>query len=953
MYEFKDVTKIYEGDCATIAVDDVNFALPDSGMVFLVGKSGAGKSTILNLLGGLDKTSQGKILYNGTDIEAYGEKEWNRYRKETISFCFQKANVLPYLTVEENIRFDEKSYSPERVKEICGWVDLAGMENRKASTLSGGQQQRVAIGRALYRNSPVLLCDEPTGSLDSKTAAQIFECLQKFARSGRLALIVTHDEASAMKYGDRIIRIADGKIVSDQEITQGKDAQKGVFSENYKRKTSHLSGKLMARSLFHRPVRLTIAGLLLGISLGILTPILSSATRDSADMLASSITKSKEPYIGYTKDLIGSKSDLSRKMYAEDVSALYPDGNSLPVYAQSFDLGQGNDPVVDLIDYVGPTGQIDNEISMLDENILQTSSGLTGINPAISSSFRFSLLAGRYPQTEGECMITKAQYDALKSYGFHDASHSYEAREMSTPTAFLAQKATLNVRWSGEVYPMDIVGILDTNFEDGRYQKLKNGTELEDSLNTNALSADLAFGPHTIVFVSPAFEESKLQKEKTSISVASTTFTDRLRLAEGNGENFFALRLADDYASELAAFPSANGGMYVSLSQFLAVWGSGAVQLPDGIQTDDYQACVKPFCDFSSLGAQSQWTAPSYLFASSTDSKAISYLAAGNYVKENGLPTGDNYSALVQDAQDAYQGREGAPDFSAPNDKVIGYLKSYYVDYLAESFKGYKNNAYGGPSGLSLTKALMEKVLQVNDRSLALHLKANPIWSAFKEESIDSSLAGVGLAGESYLYVSQKDFDSMKLRYGDGGNISYVIRNRPSMSVLASQIRGISNANGAYQIQSPILQAADFFGSTAYQTFLAISLGSSGLLLIVSILLCIFLYSAYARDRATEMLLRRAMGSSKGRVYSLLTQESLGVGAIGYVVSIGFGFLLTAILNSYVAKLTGWPWTLFSITWLGVLLTFVAVLAVTFLSSIGPAFSGAKKGIAAQLNQGD
>ena len=135
--QFIQVSKYFPAS-KTTALKNVSLALPDRGMVFVVGKSGSGKSTFLNLLGGLEKASEGQILFRGKDIESFSEKEWDRYRKEAVSFCFQKFNVFPNLTVEENIRFAEKRYSLKKIYAICKRVDLEGLEKRKVSTLSGG-----------------------------------------------------------------------------------------------------------------------------------------------------------------------------------------------------------------------------------------------------------------------------------------------------------------------------------------------------------------------------------------------------------------------------------------------------------------------------------------------------------------------------------------------------------------------------------------------------------------------------------------------------------------------------------------------------------------------------------------------------------------------------------------------------------------------------------------------
>ena len=440
MIVLREASKRYgENGANILALNSVSFTLPDTGMVFLVGKSGAGKSTLLNALGGLEPLTGGEIFYNGKSLSSFSEKDWDHYRKQTVSFCFQKMNVLPPLTVEENVRLNESRYSPERIREILRSVDMEGMEKRKTSTLSGGQQQRVAIARALYRDSPILLCDEPTGSLDSTTASQVFVCLKQ-ASSRRLILIVTHDEASAERYGDRIIRLKDGEVIEDKAIRQVEAApapRPGKISEAKEpKKRSHLSAKLLARSLFRRPGRLAAAVLLMGLSIGILMPILSMATRDSGAMLLSSIEHENEPYASYAKARASGNKNISRKMYDSDWKSLFPKKDeALPFYAlSSSETESGNAPVANL-DYHADTSSYPLSDDELGQAVLTDSSGLCPIDEAKAQKMGFSLVSGTYPTREEEAMITLAEYQVIRRHGWKilDSNASYSPADINTP----------------------------------------------------------------------------------------------------------------------------------------------------------------------------------------------------------------------------------------------------------------------------------------------------------------------------------------------------------------------------------------------------------------------------------------------------------------------------------------------------------------------------------------
>lgn len=217
--EFKNVSRVYKsGDHELKALDGVNFSLDEGKFVVILGPSGAGKSTLLNLLGGLDSPTSGKIYVQGKDISALSNDELAEYRAATVGFVFQFYNLVPTLTVKENVALVKEIASdalpPE---EMIAEVGLSDHLNNFPSELSGGEQQRVSIARALAKNPKILLCDEPTGALDSETGVLVLKLLLSMARSyGKTIVIVTHNQ-SISKMADVVIRVKNGKIRSCEE----------------------------------------------------------------------------------------------------------------------------------------------------------------------------------------------------------------------------------------------------------------------------------------------------------------------------------------------------------------------------------------------------------------------------------------------------------------------------------------------------------------------------------------------------------------------------------------------------------------------------------------------------------------------------------------------------------------------------------------------------------------
>jgi len=221
MLNLVDIKKTYRiGDIKTEALNGINVAFREREFVAILGASGSGKTTCLNIIGGLDRYDSGEMTIKGKKNRDFKDKDWDAFRNNSIGFVFQNYNLITHLSIVANVELSltlsgvSASKKRQRALRVLEQVGLKQHLHKKPNQLSGGQMQRVAIARALINDPEILLCDEPTGALDKVTSVQILDFIKEIAKD-RLVIMVTHNPEFANKYADRIIQFQDGKIISD------------------------------------------------------------------------------------------------------------------------------------------------------------------------------------------------------------------------------------------------------------------------------------------------------------------------------------------------------------------------------------------------------------------------------------------------------------------------------------------------------------------------------------------------------------------------------------------------------------------------------------------------------------------------------------------------------------------------------------------------------------------
>lgn len=283
MLELRSVKKTYlTGEEETIALDSVNLTFGDQEFVSILGASGSGKTTLLNIIGGLDQYTSGDMVVDGTSTKNFKDKEWDSYRNGVVGFVFQSYNLISHLTILDNVKMalslsgiSEKEAEARSIQALKD-VGLEKHVKKKPNQLSGGQMQRVAIARALVNNPKILLADEPTGALDTKTSVQIMELIKKISKD-KLVIMVTHNPKLAEEYSDRIIRVQDGHVIEDTNPVVNQDLQSYSGYKESKTSMSFLSAiKSSFKNLLtkkNRTIMVTLAGSIGIISIGLVLAI--------------------------------------------------------------------------------------------------------------------------------------------------------------------------------------------------------------------------------------------------------------------------------------------------------------------------------------------------------------------------------------------------------------------------------------------------------------------------------------------------------------------------------------------------------------------------------------------------------------------------------------------------------------------------------------------------------
>ncbi len=404
-YRLKDNDKFH-------VLNDINLSFNAGELVSIIGESGSGKSTLMNLIGGLDSNFSGELLVNEKDIKKLRRKELDKYRKNEVGFIFQSFNLIGHLSVLDNVTIAmtlsnvRKKERLKRAREILADLGLENHINKKPSQLSGGQKQRVAIARALINNPEIIIADEPTGSLDSKTTIQVLEIMKDIARKGKLVIMVTHSERVASA-SSRIIKISDGEIIDDNKVIELDNKVNIEKQDNIRKQKQNLSitssVKLALVNMKEKLPRNVLVSL--GGSIGIMSIILMLSLGNG---VKSYFNKTMNNYVNPLVIEVNMHSEENEDINLDVTTVQKPDVNSTKPFEESD---------IDTLSKIENVSSVERGYSIisLGANSLvynNKTNNLMNVSTISSNITASNVETGTLPKA-GEVLINKALSDNL------------------------------------------------------------------------------------------------------------------------------------------------------------------------------------------------------------------------------------------------------------------------------------------------------------------------------------------------------------------------------------------------------------------------------------------------------------------------------------------------------------------------------------------------------------
>lgn len=937
MIELKNIGKSFFNNSV---LENISLKLPSKGMFFIVGRSGSGKSTLLNLIGGLDRPSSGEIIINGKNTSSFKNEDWDEYRNNNVGFIFQEYYLQEGFSVKENLLLPlelqmKGADKEEKIKSALKSVNLSGFEKRTVVTLSGGEKQRVSIARAIIKNPWMLLADEPTGALDSKSGHEVFKILQKISKD-KLVLVVSHDLGFAKEYGEGMIELSDGKIVSNNLP----DCPEVLSNTEYpKKKKQHISLRetlvLAWHYLHEKPFRLVLSIILSVTSLSLFGLFDSLATVDKLDVAANSLIASGDESV-----TVKARANGHPSLCDEDIDKLKDEtGLSLSGATDFTYYNNGGNSYIITSNYLPASFSgfyfqffpraIHNGVSFKDIGCLPGT---------------FSLLAGDYPSEDNQIVLTDYQYELFHKGGFLDKNNDGSLIGISKP------KDLLN-KTIGSSPKCTICGVLDTDFDMEHFKPYLDFLEYNKDGNesmTNDMAklaielkakADSSFF-NTAIVSDNIIETKKKEVDGRAYQIrngVSSFHSDDLSITSAINQNLsycFGPNLPLAITEKIAYFsdttPLDDKSLVITISDYIETI-SRANLYADSSEITVPKRFIYEANEDRLINSSLQ------RFFLSIDSWGLSYVVAercstafsenlfdidhyaNQYYQNNSMsvpeviPETDKSAIFGLYVVDSYSYRSNSDQYAASiydeaSKKTQEILEHYYSIYK-DSFFSYKN--------FSLT---------YRDDSVST------------EEGQRFDFVLRGLSFQNTGMVISRNVAKI-ICYEVGGYYPFLIMAMPKDTKGLKKLLEIhyqrEGTYDGYSIDNNSLSSISSLTNSIfiYKTiFLPVAIVSA----VFSFLLLFSYLSASVSDKKKEIGILRALGAKKGDVAVIFMTETIAISMVCYVLSLATLFIASPLINQGLMASSGVFVSVFMPGWRQALILLGISLLVSICSSFFP-----------------
>lgn len=980
MLEIRNIVKDYVTGSETVhALKGVSIAFRESELVSILGQSGCGKTTLLNIIGGLDQYTSGDLIINGQSTKKYKSADWDTYRNHSIGFIFQSYNLIPHQSVLSNVELAltlsgvSKSERRQRAKEALEKVGLGDQLHKRPNQMSGGQMQRVAIARALVNDPDILLADEPTGALDSETSIQIMELIKEIAKD-RLVIMVTHNPELAGKYSTRIVRLLDGKIVGDSDPFDP-SAENGGEKKPEVRKSTVNKGKktsmsfLTALSLsknnlmtkkgrtfltsFAGSIGIIGIALILSLSNGVQTYI-DSVERSTLASFPVSIQHETVDYTSLMTSMMNVRENNSEerdpdRIYTNDISTEMMktmlselQTNNLADFKKYLESNPDNiQDCIEEIQYSYDSQlyiyghSADGEIMQINPSTVMTAM----MGQAMADNI--SQMTSTYSSLMGSSSMSS--YDAFHELLSSDMLETeYEVLAGRLPESY--DEVVVLVTDRNEISDVTLytLGLRDQSELEGMMAHVMSGESFDLDTGDLSFSYDDLMGMEFSMLTAPEL----YQKNDDGTWTDMRSDSEYMEQASENGLKLKVVGILKPDADSLISSTSSGGIGYThALTEYMIgkVNDSELVKAQIGNpDVDVFTGIEFPKADEEEDKAMSESDAMDMITGMLSDEQKaqLNQGIMASLTEEQQAEIQSSMMAMVSDEQmqgiimglltpeQLGQLQTGADVDSLLTDEQRALLSAQIAASLTPEQSAELSAQMNGMIDPSKMYTVFMQVLTSDQLSQLMELTREPETT---EATYDGNLKLLGvadLAEPSDIKIYAKDFESK-------GTITDLIEKYNEDKVAADKQEDVINYTDYVGLM--MSSVSDIINAISYIliAFVAISL------VVSSIMIGIITYISVL-ERTKEIGILRAMGASKRDVSNVFNAETMIVGFSAGVIGIGVTLLLNIPINIIIEHITGIS-NVSLLPWQGGVILVVISVLLTLIAGLVPAGVAAKK----------